>query len=303
MRASAQRFGAVVLLALGLQGCSALSALNTLGARDRVASASASEIAYGDHPRQQLDIYTPVNAAGPAPVVLFIYGGNWSDGRRQDYAFAGSALASRGFVTVIADYRLVPEVRFPAFVEDGALALRWIQDNIAGHGGDPERIAIAGHSAGAYNAVMLGLDVRYLNAAGVNRRRIKAIAGLAGPYVFQPSDVAVTTKAFGAHPDPAETQPVNFARADAPPAFLATGIRDTTVLPRHTRALAARLRAKGAPVTDRYYADVSHVSILTSLTRLFRSQSTVLADLTVFLNRHLGAAKAAGPRQGRVNPL
>ena len=72
----------------------------------------------------------PETGAADAPVMMFIYGGGWNDGAKADYAFVGHAFASRGFVTVVPDYRLVPQVRFPDFVDDCALALRWVQDSI-----------------------------------------------------------------------------------------------------------------------------------------------------------------------------
>ena len=103
-------------------------------------------------------------------MIVFFYGGGWVSGSRQEYGFAARAYAARGFLVVVPDYRLVPTVRFPAFVEDGALAMRWARDNVARYGGDPGRITIAGHSAGAYIGAMLGLDRRYLAAAGVPPR-------------------------------------------------------------------------------------------------------------------------------------
>ena len=287
MSSLAARALALLAAALGLQGCGALSALNSVAGRDAGARIVETGIAFGPHARHRLDIYAPEKAAGPAPVIFFIYGGSWSSGRREDYAFAGHALAARGYVAVIADYRLVPEIVFPEFLKDGALALRWVQDNIARFGGDASRIGLAGHSAGAYNAVMLALDQRYLREAGFNASRIKAVAGLAGPYDFLPFDVEATIKAFGVHPRPAETQPVNFARAGAPPVFLAAGLGDSTVKPRNTEALAAKLRALGVPVTARFYEGVSHIGILTSLTKLMRGQSPALAEMSAFFDQRL----------------
>jgi len=154
---------------------------------------------------------------------MFIHGGSWRNGRKDDYGFAGAALAALGFLTAIPNYRLAPEVRFPTFIEDCAAALRWVQDNAAAYGGDPSRIVIAGRSAGAYNTMMLALDPRYLMGAGVDASAVKGVVGLAGPYDFYPFDVAATQDAFAGAPDPTLTQPIYFARADAPPLLFGLG--------------------------------------------------------------------------------
>lgn len=178
----------IALGALALSACTALNAFNTLTPKDP-ASLVGQGIAYGANPRQRLDVYAPKGAVKDAPVLVFFYGGGWSDGRRQDYRFAAQALASRGFVTIVPDYRLYPEVRYPLFLEDGALAVRWARDNAGRFGGDPNRLVLAGHSAGAYNAVELALDRAFLNAAGVDPKIVRGVAGLAGPYDFLPLDV------------------------------------------------------------------------------------------------------------------
>lgn len=157
---------AVALLALVAAACSPLGLLNHLTPSDGDATRAAEGVAYGPDPRQVLDVYTPAKPSAAAPVVVFFYGGSWSSGRRQDYAFVGKALASRGFVTVIPDYRLVPQVRFPAFVQDSAAAVKWAYDHAAQYGGDAGRLAVMGHSAGAYNAMMVALDTHWLAQAG-----------------------------------------------------------------------------------------------------------------------------------------
>src|SRR5690606_27264695 len=144
----------------------------------------------------QLDVYGPPGRASGAPVAVFVYGGGWSSGSRKEYQWAGKMLAAQGFVTVVCDYPLVPEVRFPRFIEDVALAVRWAGDKAAGHGGDASRIVLVGQSAGAYNAAMVALDPRYLKAVGVDRNRIKAFAGLAGPYYFPTLDGPILSKTF-----------------------------------------------------------------------------------------------------------
>jgi acetyl esterase/lipase len=291
--ASARRRGVlagVAALAAAVGGCSLVGAFNAIAGRDGGVRLAASDVPFGPSPRQRLDVYRPLDDSGRSmPVVLFIYGGSWNNGRKEDYAFVGHALGSLGFVTVIADYRLVPEAVFPAFVDDGAAALRWIGGRIAHFGGDAKRIALVGHSAGAYNAAMLALDRTRLRANGVEPAAIKAFAGLSGPYDFYPWDSPVSRAAFGAWPDPAATQPVTFARAGAPPAFLATGDADTTVRPRNTQALAARLRAAGSIIEERIYPGLGHADTVTALSVIGRGRAAVLADLQRFLTRQLTA--------------
>jgi acetyl esterase/lipase len=281
------RITAVMFCVMLAQGCSAVGFYSAVAGRDTVSSAAVSDISYGGHPRQKLDVYEPAPGDRPSPVVVFFYGGSWNSGNRQDYAFVGSALASRGFLTVIADYRLVPEVRFPAFIEDSAGAVKWVQDNAKRFGGDPARIALAGHSAGAYNAVMLALDPAYLRSAGVDRARIKAVVGLSGPYDFYPFDVSATIEAFGQSPNSQRTQPVKIVNGRTPAMLLATGAQDTTVYPRNTYALAAKLRASGTASVVKTYPDLGHAGTLLALSKLRRDSAPVLEDMVQFLNRSM----------------
>ncbi len=283
---------AAAFLALG--ACSPLSLFATLTPQDH-APREARGVAYGADPRQKLDVYAPPGAGAGLPVAVFFYGGSWSAGRRQDYAWAGRSLAAEGFLTVAPDYRIYPQARFPAFLEDGALALRWVQDNAAAYGGDPARIVLVGHSAGAYNAVMLALDSRYLRAAGVDPARIRAAAGLSGPYDFLPLEGRTTPRIFGAAADLSQTQPVVMARPGAPPMFLATGADDRLVGPYNTRNLAQALRAQGGLVEERVYPHMAHVGAVLALSRPFRGRSALRADLASFLHRHT-ASTLAGPR-------
>jgi acetyl esterase/lipase len=272
--------------ALAVAGCSPAGTLNTLAGQDAGSARSATNIPFGPHPRQLLDVYTPERVSRPAPVVCFLYGGSWNSGAKEDYAFVGHALAARGFVTVIPDYRLVPEVVYPDFLNDNAAAVRWIRDTIGTLGGDPRRLALVGHSAGAYNATMLGLDQQLLRQAGVTPSMIKAVVGLSGPYDFLPFTSSAARAAMGQWPRPAETQPINRVRAGAPPMFLATGDADTTVNAKNTRAMTAALRAAGSSVTERIYQGVGHAGTLTALSRNFRGP--VLDDVVRFLGQQLG---------------
>jgi acetyl esterase/lipase len=257
-----------------------LGSFNALMPKDRASALVAEGVPYGEGARRKLDVYAPRAAADrPRPVVLFFYGGSWNGGRRQGYGFAARALAAQGFVVIVPDYRLVPEVRYPDFLEDGAAAVRWARAHARDHGGDGERIVLIGHSAGAYNAAMLALDPRRL---GRDRAAVRGLATLAGPFDFLPLDDKATIAAFGGWPRPSETQPISYAAPGAPPALLLHGDGDTRVKPRNSRALAARLGAAGADVRLKLYPHLGHVGILTALAIPFRRQAPVLADLARF---------------------
>lgn len=263
-----------------------LNGLNNIAPGDGGVKRVASGVAFGENPRQRLDVYAPVDGGGNNPVLVFFYGGSWASGFRQGYAFAAKAFASRGYTVVVPDYRLVPDVHFPAFIEDGASAIAWTLANIAQHGGDPARVSLMGHSAGAHIAMMLALDTQWLKAAGVDPKAIRAAVGLAGPYDFYPFTYAATRRAFGQAPDGRLTQPIAFARGDAPPIFVAHGADDKLVYPKNSIALAEVLKKAGAPVTLKTYPDLGHVGIVTALSKPFRSRAPVLEDTLAFLKAH-----------------
>lgn len=277
---TARRRSLLMAVGLALTGCSPLKTFDALVPKDGGAIRVASAIPYGTGPRRMLDVYAPRKNGTDRPVVLFFYGGSWNSGTRTGYAFVGRALAARGFVVVIPDYRLVPEVRYPGFVEDGAAAVRWTEGHVRDFGGDPGRIVLMGHSAGAYIAAMLAVDRRW---SGGDRRGVRGFVGLAGPYDFAPFDVDVARAAFGAWPRAGETQPVTWAGAGDPPSLLLVGADDRTVLPRNSEALAAKLRAGGVPVTLRAYPKLGHVGLLLAIARPFRGRAPVLDDVARFV--------------------
>ena len=265
---------------------SLLSIFNALSPKDRGSRLVARDVSYGPAARHRLDIYAPRKAEGPLPVVFFIYGGSWMDGDRRNYGFAGRALAALGYVAVIADYRLVPEVEYPDFVADGAVAFAWVARHIGQYGGDARRMALMGHSAGAYNAAMLALDASYLARAGL-LDRLRCMVGLSGPYDFFPFDGPISLRTFGAAHDPRSTQPINHVTPATPPMLLGHGGRDRLVYPRNSIALAQRLRDAGVAVEEVHYPSLAHAEPLLALSRPARRMAPVLADVATFLRRHL----------------
>jgi len=279
------------LLAFSLSACSPAQLLNATISQAELTV--THNIAYGDMPRQKLDIYRPAGA-GAAPVVVFIYGGAWNSGSKAMYPFVAATLARQGNVVVVPDYRLYPEVRFPVFLQDCARAVAWTQAHLGEIGGDPRRLFLMGHSAGAYNAAMLALDPAYLAAAGTSRDAIAGLIGLAGPYDFLPITGAEVQAVFSTVGDGPESQPVNYVDGDAPPMLLLAGSADKTVYPRNTLSLAAKVRAKGGQVEDRIFPGVSHIGLVIAIAPLFQGKAPVLPVVEAFIRSHrLGGHREA----------
>lgn len=276
------RLWITAMLAFLTTACSPLAMFNNVIPKDAAAGQRQTGVAYGEHPRQRLDVYPGAGAGTAKPIIVFIYGGSWDSGRRQDYAWIGRALAAQGFLTVVPDYRLVPEVVYPDFLTDLATAVRWTRDNAARLGGDPDRIVLMGHSAGGYNTLMLALDRSLLERAGVPASAIRGAIDLSGPADFYPWEYDVARATFSQWPQPLETQPITYARADAPPLLVIHGAADTTVKPRNSESIAARMRAAGGRVEFKLIPGMDHKGSLLAFARPFRNKSTVQADTIAF---------------------
>ncbi|WP_150594111.1 alpha/beta hydrolase [Pseudomonas fluorescens] len=276
----AAMFGGLLLLALS--ACSPVKLLNAL-TPDSTFDKTAG-IAYGDDPRQKLDVYVPRHALPDAPVVVFFYGGSWNSGAREDYNFVGEALASRGIVAVVADYRLYPQVRYPLFLQDGARAVAWTKAHIREFSGNPQRLYLMGHSSGGYNAAMLALDGDLLAAAGMSPKDLRGWIGLAGPYDFLPIENPAVRPVFFWPDSPPQSQPINHVSRGAPPALLIAASEDDLVNPtRNTGGLAHKLRAAGVPVQDFYYSRPNHITLVATLSRPLRGLAPVLDQVVDFI--------------------
>lgn len=294
LRPAARRW-LVGLGALLLGGCSPIDLLNATSpvAETRV----ATDIPYAAGDRRRLDVYRPAAAeTARAPVVVFFYGGRWSGGERGDYAFVGAALAEQGIVVVIPDYRVYPQVRFPAFVQDGARAVRWTREQISRYGGDPERIHVMGHSAGAHIAALLNLDPDYLG----NDAPLAGMIGLAGPYDFLPLEADDLRDMFGPPARFPASQPIEYARGDAPPMLLLHGLDDDTVWPSNSRNLAAAIERRGGRVETRFYDDIGHAEIVGALSGLADFLAPVRAQVVAFIHNgqpeRMAGAQRPAPR-------
>jgi acetyl esterase/lipase len=252
--------------------------------------------AYAAHSRHRLDVCRPAGADA-APAVVFFYGGAWQSGNKELYRYVAKALARRGYVAVVPDYRIYPEARYPDFLEDGALVVRWVKDNIARFGGDPAKLFLTGHSAGAHIAAMLSLDARWLAGVGLNPGRdIAGLIGLAGPYDYMPLRDETLKVIFGGADRP-ETQPIFHVSSDAPPALLVTGGRDRLVEPGNSARLAAKLIAAGNTATVKTYRRAGHFVIIAALAPLLRHFVPVLCDIDAFITETLRASAVRSLQQ------
>jgi acetyl esterase/lipase len=253
-------------------------------------------IAYAERSRHRLDVCRPRGAAA-APVIIFFYGGAWQSGYKELYRYVAKSLARRGYVAVVPDYRIYPEVCYPDFLDDGAQVVRWVKDNIARFGGDPDKLFLKGHSAGAHIAAMLSIDARWLGKVGLDPRRdIAGLIGIAGPYDLMPLRDEKLKVIFGGANRP-ETQPIFHVAPGAPPALLMTGSRDRLVEPGNSVRLAARLVAAGNAATVLTYRRVGHFIIIAAVAPFLRFLVPVMRDVDAFI-----AATLRTPQRNTAQP-
>ena len=275
--------GIALQIAIQRNGPAVLNAFDKVTGGDAGVTRSEA-IAYGPDPQQRLFVLRQdaVPADSKLPVIVFVHGGSWRSGDPDDYDFTGRALAPSGYIVVNAGYRLGTKGAYPAMLEDGAASVRWVRENIAEYGGDPDHIILVGHSAGAYNVAMLALDPRWLASEGVPASSIAGVVGLSGPYDFFPFDTDSTRDAFGNAADPEGTQPVNLVRKGAPPFLLIHGLQDTLVKPRNSQALARKLEDAGVEVKLEEYPAMDHNDPLLALASPWRGRREVLAEILQF---------------------
>lgn len=244
---------------------------------------------------QSVDVYAPqghrANGPDKLPAIVFFHGGGWRNGGREQYGFVGRAFAAEGFITVVAGYRLGADGRFPIFMQDAAAAIAWTHANAARYGGDPERIVLAGHSAGAHIALMSGLDTQWLEGAGLGDMvrpggAIRGVISLAGPADFLPFEPGGAAEAAFHHLANKElSQPIHFARADAPPLWLGHGDADTLVRLRNSQHLLTAVTDAGGQAELRIYPGADHNGTVKPLSLYYRSDSSLLADVVAFARR------------------
>ncbi|MFP3944807.1 MAG: alpha/beta hydrolase [Alphaproteobacteria bacterium] len=250
------------------------------------------DVIYGPFPRNRLDVYPPGPMEGKAPVVLFFHGGSWRKGDKRLYRWLGRALAWRGFLAVIPNYRLFPHAAFPVFMEDAAMAVAWTRTHAPLYGGDPGRIHVMGHSAGAYMVTLLGLDADYLQAAALSPSDLCSVIGISGPYSMDPLADEDVRPVFEGTPDLERVKPINFVNGEAPPMLLLHGGRDVLVPARQADLLHGALTELGGAARKVVYPALGHIEIVLTLTPFYRWRAPVLSDVVEFLRAPEGAEGA-----------
>lgn len=282
-------FGGVALqIAISRNGPAVLDTVDRLTGGSQGAIKRAT-ISTGEHPAQKLVVWGPESRSPddpPLPVIVFAHGGSWRSGDPEDYGFLARAFVPRGFVVVLAGYRLVkesaPDGVYPAMIEDTARVVQWTHEEIAQYGGDPSRITLAGHSAGAYNVVMTTFETSWLARQGIDSNTLAGVVGLSGPYDFYPFDSESTIAAFGPASDPEATQVFNHVRSDAPPTLLIHGEKDTLVRPRNSIELASLIETANGKVTLKLYPEMEHNDPLVSLASPWRGSRDVADVIAEF---------------------
>ena len=239
------------------------------------------DLAYGSDPRQRLDVFPAVETS--RPVVLFWHGGGWNSGNKKRYGYVGRSIQRMGYTAVVVGYRLSPQVRFPAFAEDGALALKWTHENIGNHNGDPTQLFVMGHSAGAHTAAHLAYNPHWAELAGISVANLRGFIGLSGPYDFYPQPKYQPTFDLT---DPAEPwRPINVVEHPKVPALLLNGQLDTLVRPGNATRMAARITERGGQAQVIIYPYFEHVSIVGALARPW-GWLPVQRDIARFIAAH-----------------
>lgn len=247
-----------------------------------------ADIDYGAHDRQKLDIYLPIDVANntASKTIVFFYGGSWESGHKEDYKFVAEALSSAGFIVVLPDYRVYPDVIFPDFVDDAARAVDWVKTNIAKHGGDGNQVFVAGHSAGAHIAALLVLDKRYLAHYALRPGDLRGMIGLAGPYDFLPLKSDTLKTIFGPENQRWQSQPIHFVDGNSPPMLLLVGNNDLTVWPKNSRNLAAKIQENKGKVELVEFEGYGHVAMVSKLAKPLRGEGRLLNEIVTFIQQH-----------------
>ena len=233
--------------------------------------------------RGKLDLYIPAGA-GPHPVILFFHGGGLYNGDKATLVALGPRFAALGYLVAAPNYRLSPEYAYPAYIEDAALAFRWVWDHIRDHGGDPERIAVSGGSAGGHIAALLSVDERYLRAHDQGLQHIRAslpITGLMNAERAGRERHLLTWKADSELVR--EASPIRYVATGLPPMLITVADRDTENRRTQNVEMFDAMKEAGAEVEFEWLVDRTHNSILPNMIKEGDRTVELLLD---FLRRH-----------------
>jgi acetyl esterase/lipase len=256
------------------------------------------DLPYDQDSRHTLDLYVP-KVKTRNEIIVFIHGGAWDTGDKNEYQFAGLAFSQLGFITAVPNYRLYPQVQFPQFIDDVAKAIASLPKHLALQGiseQSTQEIILIGHSAGAHTATMLAADPSYLARMKANIV-IKSCIGLAGPYDLPLDDPLVVGKFdgvtlhdvseqhidLGREHNAHEANPINLATPAMPPTCLIHGEADETVGPYHSERLAKMLRHLGVPCQHITYPGVDHRQLVGGVSVFGRMLNPVFKDIRTYL--------------------
>lgn len=268
-----------LLLAAGvsLAACAPVTVLN--GITPSSSFDKTKNVAFGDGERDTLDIYRAEDQKAGAPVLMFVHGGSWDSGSKDMYKFLAEGFTREGYDIVLPNYRLYPEATFPNFLEDNAAAVAYTAKEFAGR-----PIVLMGHSAGAYNVLMLGLRDEFLAMEGVELcTNVAGIVSLAAPTGIVPLESERLIQIFPERFE-GEDAALNNVSAPTPPLFLGHGESDTTVYPENSKALAEKVVARGGQATVEVYPGQSHTDVVKVLSRHFDGGTTLKADIVTFID-------------------
>jgi len=246
------------------------------------------DLPYGDDPKQRLDLYLPKEPVAGAPVLVFFHGGGFAEGDRAHYGYIAAPFARQGIVTAIASYRLTSDGHhYPAQADDTKSAVVWLHRNVARFGGDPDRLFISGHSAGAIMIADVGVDRGWLEALGISRAAIKGIVPVSGSYDIGEGslDAYAPTMALKR-----QASAVHHVNDPAPAAVIAFGTREDGYR-EPSRVLARKLEEKGVAVALLALEGEDHKDTVMSL----GTEGSVLFDAVMGMIR--GASGALTPEQ------
>ena len=272
------RYRATIVVAATLAACTPRSVAESVALGDAVIR--TPDQSYGEDGRQTLDVYRAASTRKGAPVVVFLYGGRWKYSTKDDYLLVGNALARQGWIAVLPNYRLFPAARFPAWVVDGASAVRWTRGHAAQYGGDSANIVVVGHSSSAHTVSMLALDDRYLRAASVPAGAVRGFVSMAGPVDTTWTDEDVQ-QMMGPREQWPATYPSSFVGGRNPPLLLLHGVSDSVVTVGNSLRLAELVRRRGGCVRLETYRGIGHVKIVLAL--VVPSIAPVLRDIARFV--------------------
>lgn len=291
---TALAIGGIVLAMQQAQALSALAVVNGITANGGVGV--SKNILYGDQPSQDLDIYYPKPLAQAMktqstinksyPMVVFVHGGSWETGSKEEYAFVGQSLAQAGYVTAVINYRKAPENVYPDYVKDAAQAIAWSHNNAESLHADPKRLAVIGHSAGAFNAVAAVANEDFLAPYGIKPKDLAAVIGIAGPYSYDFRKFS-SARAFGANATPDEVMPDRQIKGEQPPYLLLTAEKDTTVYDSNTIKMTEALKAAGATVENGVIKGASHATSIGAMAPPLRWVNDVRAQVLTYLDKTL----------------